>query len=125
MTDRTQSTVPDHFDDVDYRREYGAEDIKYEMARALVSAREQMQVTQASLATLVGVSQAYIARLESGDANPTIGQIGGILAALWTKSRIQVAPLAGDRGRRIADDGEASLPSQYEDVAVGSMTAQQ
>ena len=62
--------------DLEYRREYGSENAKFETAVALVQVRELAGLTQAALAEEAGVSQAYIAKLERGDANPTVGQLG-------------------------------------------------
>lgn len=75
--------------DEEYRREYGAATAKYDLADVLSEARRQKGLTQQEMASLAGVSQAYIAKLESGEANPTIGHIGRILAAIglrlhWT-----------------------------------------
>lgn len=72
-------------EDVEYRREYGSEGAKLEVATALAEARKSAGMTQVELAELAGVSQAYIAKLESGDANPSIGNIGRLFACMWLK----------------------------------------
>ena len=68
--------------DIEYRKEFGAEGAKLEIAAALVRARELAGMTQSALAELAGTSQAYIARLESGDANPTIGNVARLFACI-------------------------------------------
>ena len=80
-------------DDTEYREEFGSETAKLEMAAALVRAREVAQVTQSALAESAGISQSYIARLEKGDANPTIGNIGRLFACMWLKPRIDFTVL--------------------------------
>ena len=52
-------------------------------------AREFTKMTQSALAESAGISQAYIARLERGDANPTIGNIGRLFACMWLKPSIE------------------------------------
>ncbi len=79
--------------DIEYRKEFGSENAKLEMAAALVHAREVMNMTQAALAERAGTSQAYIARLEKGDANPTIGNIGRLFACMWLKPSIEPTPM--------------------------------
>ena len=79
--------------DIDYRKEFGSESAKLDMAAELVNAREMMNMTQSALAELAGTSQAYIARLERGDANPTIGNIGRLFACMWLKPRIEPTPM--------------------------------
>ena len=76
-------------DDAEYREEFGSETAKMEMAAALVRAREFTKVTQSALAESAATSQAYIAKLEKGDANPTIGNIGRLFACMWLKPRIE------------------------------------
>lgn len=79
--------------DIDYRKEFGSEGAKLEIAAELVKAREMMKMTQSALAKLADTSQAYIARLERGDANPTIGNIGRLFACMWLKPRIEPIPM--------------------------------
>jgi DNA-binding XRE family transcriptional regulator len=75
------------------RAAYGAATHKYDIALALVTARTKSNLTQAALADLAGVSLAYLGRVERGDANPTIGRLGAIFAAMGWKCVIQIAPL--------------------------------
>ena len=79
--------------DIDYRKEFGAESAKLEVAAALVHAREMLQMTQSALAEVAGTSQAYIAKLERGDANPTVGNIGRLFACMWLKPGIEPTPM--------------------------------
>ena len=79
--------------DIEYRKEFGSESAKLEMAAALVHARELMDMTQSALSERAGISQAYIAKLERGDANPTIGNIGRLFACIWLRPRIDPEPM--------------------------------
>ena len=74
--------------DVAYRQEFGSENAKLEVAAALADAREAAGMTQSALAERANVSQAYIAKLERGDANPTIGHIGRLLACMGLKPSV-------------------------------------
>ena len=79
--------------DIEYRKEFGSESAKLEVAAAFVRGRKVMNMTQSALAERLGTSQAYIARLERGDANPTIGNIGRLFACMWLKPRIEPTPM--------------------------------
>ncbi|MBI4307272.1 MAG: helix-turn-helix domain-containing protein, partial [Chloroflexi bacterium] len=57
--------------DPEYARLFGEADAKSEFAIALCRARDRAGITQKELADRLGVSQAYIAKLSAGDANPT------------------------------------------------------
>ena len=80
-------------EDIEYRQEFGSETAKLEVAAALADAREAAGMTQSALAERARVSQAYIAKLERGDANPTIGHIGRLLACMGLKPSVSVAPI--------------------------------
>jgi transcriptional regulator with XRE-family HTH domain len=83
--------------DKEYRCEYGAESAKYELARVIAQARKDQGMTQEELARLLGVSQAYVAKVESGQANPTIGHAAAMLATIWLRLRFQLEPLVQPR----------------------------
>ena len=100
--------------DIEYRREYGAESAKFSTSLALADARETKGVTQAALAELAGTSQAYIAKLERGDANPTIGQLGKIFAAIWFQAQVSWVPLESLDVR----DSYEPATSRYEDFMI-------
>ena len=75
---------------LEYRQAFGRETIKYDLASALVEARERAKLSQEELAQLFGVSQAYIAKLESGNANPTIGHVGALLATIRLRAQFRL-----------------------------------
>ena len=89
--------IREHIQDTEIRAEFGAEGLRLSFAFALINARESVGMTQTELAELCGVSQAYISKLESGEANPTIGKIGSIFAAMWMKPSIGFGPLLSER----------------------------
>lgn len=79
--------------DDDRRMGYGEESFKLDFALTLIQARKAQNLTQQELAARLGVSQAYIARLESGDANPTLSKAGRVLAYLWWRPSLENRPL--------------------------------
>lgn len=56
--------------------------ISFEIARSVIEARTQRNITQKELADMVGTGQSSIARLESGDNVPSISFIHRIAKAL-------------------------------------------
>ncbi len=69
-------------DDPEFAKLFGAAQAKSNFALTLAKARTTLGLTQKELAEEVGVSQAYIAKLEGGEANPTLERIGSLLAVL-------------------------------------------
>lgn len=79
--------------DPEFAKLYGAELAKGEIALAIAAARHERGMTQGALAEVLGLSQPYVARLESGEANPTIGKVGTLLAVLGFQLSVQPTPL--------------------------------
>ncbi len=75
--------IAEELEDNEERMGYGEEAAKLGFALALTCARQERGLTQEELADLLGVSKAYVVRLESGEANPSIAKAGRIFAALW------------------------------------------
>jgi transcriptional regulator with XRE-family HTH domain len=113
VTDDALAEIRDWVQDVENRQSYGAESIKLDLAVALAEARKSQRFTQAQLAELTGVSQAYIAKLESGEANPTIGHVGALVAAMWLRTTFRFQPLLEEHIRTIDPVGQ--MPSAHED----------
>ena len=88
--------------DPERRCGFGAEGVKLALAFALIDARESAGMTRADLAEASGVSEAYISKLESGDANPAVGKVGEIFAAMWMKPTVGFAPLMAENEKASA-----------------------
>lgn len=61
---------------------------EYQLARQLIKARLAKKLTQDELAKKIGVKQEYIARLESGQANPTLETVSRVSKALDKKLKL-------------------------------------
>jgi len=66
----------------EFAKRFGAARAKSSFAITLAEVRRQLNLTQQQLGTELGVSQSYIAKLEGGEANPTLDRIGSLLAVL-------------------------------------------
>jgi predicted transcriptional regulator len=58
--------------DPEYKREYESLEEEFDLAKTLVQARMRAKLTQSEVAELMSTSQGSIARLEGGNANPSI-----------------------------------------------------
>ena len=83
----------ERLNDPEYAKLYGEENAKVDFAITLTKARKSLNVTQRSLAEKLGISQPYVAKLEGGEANPTLGTIGRLLAAINLRLVTSTAPL--------------------------------
>ncbi|MCL5970262.1 MAG: helix-turn-helix transcriptional regulator [Patescibacteria group bacterium] len=62
---------------------------KYALISQLIEARAKKGITQKELAKKIGTKQSAIARLESGNTNPSLSFLEKIALALGYKLRIQ------------------------------------
>lgn len=74
--------------DSNVKAEYKRLEPEYVLARELVKARLDKRLTQEELAKKIGVKQEYIARLESGFANPTLSTINRVTKVLDKKIKL-------------------------------------
>lgn len=112
--------IDEELNDLEFRLEFGAQTIKYDLALALVEARRNQELTQTGLGELIHKSQPYISKLESGEANPTIGQVGAILASIWLKPRFDLEPLVSNMGseEQVQLAAAEPGPSIHEDIVL-------
>lgn len=71
------------------KAEYDRQAPKYAAISALIEARIKKGMTQKALADRVKTKQSAIARIESGNANPSIGFLQRLAEALGKKLVIQ------------------------------------
>ena len=83
----------ERLEDPEYAKLYGEEDAKVDFAITLTKARKILNLTQKSLADKLGISQPYVAKLEGGEANPTLSRIGSLLASIYLRLFTGTAPL--------------------------------
>ena len=79
--------------DLEYAKLYGSEQIKADLAITLSKARHKLNMTQKQFADVLKSSQPYIAKLEGGAANPTIGAVGAMLAVVGLSLVTHTEPL--------------------------------
>ena len=63
-------------------KEYLALKPKYDMIRALIERRNQLQMSQTEVANVIGTKQPAISRLEKGDYNTTLRTLFKVADAL-------------------------------------------
>jgi transcriptional regulator with XRE-family HTH domain len=127
MNKRFDTDLQRRLSDSEFAKEFGAELAKSEVAVALTRARLTCDVTQADLANKLGTSQSYIAKLERGDANPTIGMIGKVLAFMGLRLKVHTEPILRDITPRVVTSREGTnamwwnviWPSEIEVTATG------
>jgi ribosome-binding protein aMBF1 (putative translation factor) len=72
-------------------REYKKLEPRYKAISALISARLKKKMSQTKLAQIAGVHQSAIARLESGNANPTVDFLARLATAMNSQLVVRFA----------------------------------
>lgn len=93
MVREFKKDIERNLENLDFKKEFGAEIAKADLALTLANARRDSQVTQAEMANKLSTTQSYIAKLEGGEANPTIGTIGKAFAVLGLRLSTSAIPL--------------------------------
>ena len=102
--------------DLEYAKMYGSEQVKTDLAITLSKARHSLNMTQKQFADKLKLSQSYIAKLESGAANPTIGAIGAMLAAVGLSLVTHTKPLLPSFADSISTLQHYTSPAPRADV---------
>ena len=63
---------------------------RYDLISQLITARTRYGLTQNALAKKIGTKQSAIARVESGNVNPTIGFLEKVASALGSRLVVQI-----------------------------------
>ena len=74
--------------DPEYAAEYERLQPEYDIIDAIITARAEDDLTQRELAERCGMKQSAFARLESGNANPTLKTLQQVAKGLGKKLRI-------------------------------------
>ena len=77
----------------DYKKEFDASKMEFELARHLIQARIQSGLSQEQLAAKMGTSQSTIARLESGSSMPSMRTLTKFARATNSQLQILFKPL--------------------------------
>ena len=77
-----------YMQDPEYAAEYARLEPVYDIISAITLARAEQNLTQRELAERCGMRQSAFARLESGNANPTLKTLQQVARGLGKKLRI-------------------------------------
>lgn len=79
--------------DPEFKKEYDALEIEYQLKKALIDIRKGQNLTQRELAALTGIHQADISKIENGNANPSLKTLRKLAKGLGATLKIEFVPL--------------------------------
>lgn len=74
--------------DPEFKQLWLESEAEYQLARQIIKTREKLKFSQRQLAQKVGTSQAMISKIETSQANPSLGLMKRIAQALGTELMI-------------------------------------
>jgi len=65
---------------------------EFQVIHAMLRGRRENQITQKQLATITGVAQADISRIESGEANPSLRTLKRLAEGMGMRLKLEFIP---------------------------------
>ncbi len=78
--------------DLDYRREYERTKLSNDVAIKVLRYRTEHGLSQRDLARMIGMQQPHVARLESGDHEPSLSTLARLSSALGLDFSVDIKP---------------------------------
>lgn len=91
-----KATLRDWATEPEFQTAYAALEEEFALARALIEARGDANLSQAEIARRMQTSQPAVARLESGHGNPSLKTLQRYAAATGKRVRIVFEPLSSE-----------------------------
>ncbi len=110
---RRQKVLADHLEDPSSRDRWEKTALARAVALRLVAYRADHGLSQTALAKLLEMKQPAVARLESGETNPSWGTLARLSHALGVEFLIDIAP----KGRRVLVGKRAGRAGVVEELS--------
>lgn len=85
-------SLAEQLQDPEFKKEYDALELEFQLIRAFLDARNERGLTQKELSQITGITQADISKLENGNANPSIKTLERLAAGLGKRLKIELVP---------------------------------
>ncbi len=81
--------LQDQMQDPEFRQEWEASQLEFEITELLISARQEQHISQKELAARTGIRQSNLSRIERGQCKPDLSTLQRIAIGLGKKLQIQ------------------------------------
>lgn len=72
----------------EFRKAYDDLGPEYDIIRAMIDSRDELQLSQQELSLRTGINQSHLSRLESGNYNPSLNFLKRVAAGLGKEVHI-------------------------------------
>ncbi len=70
MSKNFRESLKEQMENEEFKQEWDKTELEYQIIKAIITAREEKNITQKELAEMTGITQNDISKLENGNANP-------------------------------------------------------
>jgi len=92
MSKNFRETLNEQLKDEEFKKEYMALELEFQIIKALSNGRKEKNLTQKQLAELTGINQADISKIEKGNANPSVKTLQRLAAGMDMNVKIEFVP---------------------------------
>jgi len=87
--DDFEAFLNDQLQDPEFKREWDASQLEFDITELLISARQEQHITQKELAAKTGIRQSNLSRIERGLCKPDLTTLQKIAIGLGKRLQIQ------------------------------------
>ena len=92
MSKNFRETLNEQLKDKEFKKEYMALELEFQIINALLDGRKEKNLTQKQLSELTGINQADISKIEKGNANPSVRTLQRLAAGMDMNVKIEFVP---------------------------------
>jgi len=92
MTKNFRDTLNEQLKDEEFKKEYTALDLEFQIIKAILDGRKEKNLTQKQLSERTGINQADISKIEKGNANPSVKTLQRLAAGMGMNVKIEFVP---------------------------------
>ena len=92
MSKNFRDTLNEQLNDEEFKKEYKALELEFQIIRALLDGRKEKNLTQKQLSEITGINQADISKIEKGNANPSVKTLQRLATGMDMNVKIEFIP---------------------------------
>lgn len=93
MSKNFRESLKEQMENEEFKQEWDKTELEYQIIKAIITAREEKNITQKELAEMTGITQNDISKLESGNANPSLQTLKKLADGLGMAIKLEFVPI--------------------------------
>ena len=93
MSKNFRESLKEQMENEEFKQEWDKTELEYQIIKAIITAREEKNITQKELAEMTGITQNDISKLENGSANPSLQTLKKLANGLGMAIKLEFVPI--------------------------------